>query len=146
MANGLPCDSAGEHSAFVDAFEFIVHSRESISGGVCIGGPGEIADLALSHLAVSAAAVAIAVLVAVPIGLWLGHIAKGEFLAVSVSNIGRAVPSLALLAFFVAFLGIGATNVIAVLTLLAIPPILTNTYVGVRQVDQETVAAARGMG
>jgi osmoprotectant transport system permease protein len=63
-----------------------------------------------------------------------------------VSNVGRAVPSLALLAFFVAFLGVGRTNVITVLTLLAIPAILTNTYVGVRQVDPETVAAARGMG
>jgi osmoprotectant transport system permease protein len=90
--------------------------------------------------------VALAVLIAVPVGLYLGHVGKGEFLAVSVSNIGRAVPSLALLAFFVAFLGIGAVNVIAVLTLLAIPPILTNTYVGVRQVDRETVDAARGMG
>ena len=62
------------------------------------------------------------------------------------SNVVRAVPSLALLAFFVAFLGVGFTNVVFVLTLLAIPPILTNTYVGVTQVDRETVDAARGMG
>ena len=88
----------------------------------------------------------LAVLISVPLGLYLGHIRKGEFLAVSVSNIGRAVPSLALLAFFVAFLGVGFTNVVVVLTLLAIPPILTNTYVGVTQVDRETVDAARGMG
>jgi osmoprotectant transport system permease protein len=142
----LDCGPAPDHSGFIDAFDFILHSRESVSGGVCIGGPGELLDLAVSHLAVSAAAVVIAVAIAVPVGLWLGHIGKGEFLAVSVSNVGRAVPSLALLAFFVAFLGIGATNVIAVLTLLAIPPILTNTYVGVRQVDRETVDAARGMG
>jgi osmoprotectant transport system permease protein len=142
----VSCPAAPDHSAFVDAFNWILHERESVSGGVCIGGPGEIADLAASHLAVSAAAIAIAVAIAVPVGLWLGHIGKGEFLAVSVSNVGRAVPSLALLAFFVAFLGIGHTNVIAVLTLLAIPPILTNTYVGVRQVDRDTVAAARGMG
>jgi osmoprotectant transport system permease protein len=142
----LPCPQAGDHSAFVDAINWILHERESISGGVCIGGPGEIADLAARHLAVSAVAIAISVLIAVPLGLWLGHVGKGEFLAVSVSNIGRAVPSLALLAFFVAFLGIGFTNVVAVLTLLAIPPILTNTYVGVRQVDRETVDAARGMG
>jgi osmoprotectant transport system permease protein len=142
----LPCTQAGEHPIFVDAVDFIVHQRESVSGGVCIGGPHELLSLAASHLAVSAAAIAIACAVAIPIGLWLGHIGKGEFLAVTVSNVGRAVPSLALLAFFVAFLGIGSTNVIAVLTLLAIPPLLTNTYVGVRQVDEETVAAARGMG
>ena len=87
-----------------------------------------------------------AIAIAVPIGLYLGHIGRGKFLAVSVSNVGRAVPTLALLAFFVAFLGIGFTNVVFVLTLLALPPILTNTYVGVRQVDRETVDAARGMG
>ncbi len=142
----LPCGPAGDHSSFVDAFDFIVSERESVSGGVCIGGPGELIDLAGSHLWVSAVAVVVAIALAVPIGLYLGHIGKGEFLAVSVSNVGRAVPSLALLAFFVAFLGVGHTNVIAVLTLLAIPPILTNTYVGVRQVDRETVDAARGMG
>jgi osmoprotectant transport system permease protein len=142
----LPCPQAGNHAIFIDAIDFVVHDRESVSGGVCIGGPHEILSLAASHLAVSAAAVALACVIAIPIGLWLGHVGKGEFLAVSVSNVGRAVPSLALLAFFVAFLGIGSTNVIAVLTLLAIPPLLTNTYVGVRQVDPETVAAARGMG
>src|SRR3954452_13959472 len=142
----LPCPQAGNHAIFIDAIDFVVHDRESVSGGVCIGGPHEILSLAASHLAVSAAAVALACVIAIPVGLWLGHIGKGEFLAVSVSNIGRAVPSLALLAFFVAFLGIGAVNVIAVLTLLAIPPILTNTYVGVRQVDRETVDAARGIG
>jgi osmoprotectant transport system permease protein len=90
--------------------------------------------------------VAIALLIAVPIGLILGHIGKGEFLAISTSNVGRAVPSLALLAFFIAFIGVGPANVILVLVLLAIPPILTNAYVGVRQVDRDTVDAARGMG
>src|SRR3954447_1824694 len=142
----IGCPEAAPHDAFVDAVDFLLHERESISGGVCIGGPGEIAHLAASHLTVSVIAIVLATAIAVPIGLWLGHIRKGEVLAVSVSNVGRAVPSLALLAFFVAFLGVGRTNVIAVLTLLALPAILTNTYVGVRQVDPETVAAARGMG
>lgn len=145
MSLGCP-DVGGKHSGFADAFDLIFHQRESISGGVCVGGPGEFGHLAVLHLKVSVVAVVIAVLIAVPIGLWLGHIRKGEFLAVSVSNVGRAVPSLALLAFFVAFLGVGFTNVTLVLTLLAIPPILTNTYVGTRQVEQETVAAARGVG
>jgi osmoprotectant transport system permease protein len=132
--------------AFADAIDFILHERESISGGVCIGGPAELLDLAASHMGVSAVAMVIAIAVALPVGLWLGHKGRGEFLAVSVSNVGRAVPSLALLAFFVAFLGIGFTNVVFVLTLLAIPPILTNTFVGVRQVEPESVDAARGVG
>ena len=141
-----PCPEAGPHSAFADAFDFILHSRESISGGVCIGGWDDLGHLAASHLLVSLVAIAIAVAVTVPIGLWLGHNGKGEFFAITASNVGRAVPSLALLAFFVAFLGIGFSNVVAVLTLLAIPPILTNTFVGVTQVERESVDAARGMG
>ena len=143
----LGCPPAPENlGAFADAVDFIVSERESISGGVCIGGPAELLDLGASHMLVSLVAVVAAVLIAVPIGLWLGHIGKGEFLAVSVSNVGRAVPTLALLAFFIAFLGIGFTNVAVVLTLLAIPPILTNTYVGVRQTSREAVEAARGVG
>jgi osmoprotectant transport system permease protein len=143
----LPCGPAPSNlGTFPDAIDFILHQRESISGGVCIGGPGELWDLGVTHMAVSAVAIAVAVLISIPIGLWLGHKGRGEFIAVSVSNVGRAVPSLALLAFFIAFIGLGFNNVAAVLTLLAIPPILTNTYVGVRQVDRETVDAARGIG
>jgi osmoprotectant transport system permease protein len=88
----------------------------------------------------------IACAAAIPVGLWLGHIGRGGFLAVSVSNIGRAVPSLALIVFFFAYLGAGYANVTLALVLLAIPPILTNTYVGVRQVDREAVDAGQGMG
>jgi osmoprotectant transport system permease protein len=131
---------------FGGAIDFIFHERESVSGGVQIGGIPELAGYGFTHLWVSVVAVAIALLVAVPIGLILGHKGRGEFLAISTSNVGRAVPSLALLAFFIAFVGVGPTNVILVLVLLAIPPILTNTYVGVRQVDRDTVDAARGMG
>lgn len=143
----LGCGPGPEHAGtFSDAFQLIFKKRESISGGVCIGGLGEFGHLAVLHLRSSLLAIAVAVAVALPLGLWLGHIGRGEFLAVSVSNVGRAVPSLALLAFFVAFLGLGLVNVVAVLALLAIPPILTNTYVGVRQVSRETVDAARGQG
>src|SRR5215218_9918106 len=83
---------------FHDAFDFILHKRESVSGGVCIGGPGELWDLTQTHLLVWFVAIAAAVVISVPLALWLGHIGKGEFVAVSVSNVGRAVPSLALLA------------------------------------------------
>lgn len=131
---------------FGGAVDFIFNERESVSGGVQIGGIPELADFGLTHLWISVAAVAIALVLAVPVGLVLGHKGRGEFVAISTSNVGRAVPSLALLAFFIAFVGVGPVNVILVLVLLAIPPILTNTYVGVRQVDRDTVDAARGMG
>jgi osmoprotectant transport system permease protein len=94
----------------------------------------------------SLAAMAVACATAVPLGLWLGHLGKGGFIAINASNVGRAVPSLALIAFFVAYVGVGFTNVMLALVLLAIPPVLTNTYVGMRQVDRDAVDAARGMG
>jgi osmoprotectant transport system permease protein len=132
-------------SQFKDAIDFIFHSRESVTGGIRVGG-SEIWTLLAKHLELSFAALGLACVLAIPIGLWLGHIRKGEFLAISISNVGRAVPTLALIAFFVAYLGVGFKNVTLALTLLAIPPIVTNAYVGVAQVDRDTVDAARGMG
>ena len=131
---------------FGDALDYIVQERESVSGGVQIGGPGELLELTATHVLLSGVAIAAAVAIFLPLGLALGHRNRGEFLAVSVSNVGRAVPSLALLAFFLAYLGIGFANVATVLFLLAIPPILTNTFVGVRQVEPDAVDAARGLG
>jgi osmoprotectant transport system permease protein len=131
---------------FGDAISFIFNSRESRLGGADVGGLGQIWDLMWPHLKLSGAAMAIACAISVPIGLWLGHIGKGGFLAINVSNVGRAVPSLALIAFFVAYLGVGFLNLMLALVLLAIPPIITNAYTGTRQVDRETVDAARGMG
>jgi osmoprotectant transport system permease protein len=130
---------------FKDAIDFIFHSRESLTGGVRIGG-SELWSLLGTHLKLSFAALGLACLIAVPLGLWLGHIRKGSFLAISISNAGRAVPTLALIAFFIAYVGVGFTNVMLALMLLAIPPILTNAYVGVSQVEPETVDAARGVG
>jgi len=129
-----------------EAVSFIFERQPSVSGDVEIGGLAEIGSLTVSHMAISFAAVAIGAAIAMPLGLYLGHIGKGEFAAVSVSNVGRAVPVLALLAFFIAYTGIGFQTVIIVLILLAIPPILTNSYVGVRQVERDAVDAARGMG
>jgi osmoprotectant transport system permease protein len=131
---------------FGDAISFIFHQRESRIGGVQVGGLGQIWDLMWPHLKLSGAAMGIACAISIPIGLWLGHIGKGGFLAINVSNVGRAVPSLALIAFFVAWLGVGFLNLMLALVLLAIPPIITNAYTGTRQVDRETVDAARGMG
>ena len=131
---------------FGDAIDFIFYERESQAGTVQVGGLREIWDLTLKHLELSFVAILIATLVALPIGAWLGHIGRYQFLAVSTSNIGRAVPALGLVVFFIAFLGVGFVNVCLALVVLAIPPILTNTYVGVRGVDPETVDAANGSG
>ena len=109
-------------------------------------GGSQFLDLTWEHLKLTFVAMAVACAIAIPAGLWLGHIRRGSFLAISVSNVGRAVPSLALIALFVAYLGTGFTNVTLALVLLAIPPILTNTYVAVTQVEGDTVDAARGMG
>ena len=132
-------------SEFQDAINFIFHSRESLTGGVRVGG-SEIWTLLWKHLELSFVSLALGCLIAVPLGLWLGHTRRGEFIAISISNIGRAVPTLALIAFFIAYLGVGFRNVALALTLLAIPPILTNAYVGVTQVDPDSVDAARGVG
>ncbi|MGH2554717.1 MAG: ABC transporter permease [Actinomycetota bacterium] len=116
-------------------------------------GPNGVPTRVLEHIEISAAGVAFALAVAVPIGLLIGHTRRGQFAAVSVANLGRAIPSFAILSivFQVMLTYFGATafgfwpTVIA-LFLLAIPPILTNTYVGIEGVDQDTVEAARGMG
>jgi osmoprotectant transport system permease protein len=131
---------------FGDAIDFIFDERESPAGGAQVGGLSEMWELMWEHLKLSGVAMGIACLVSVPLGLWLGHTGRGGFLAINASNVGRAVPTLALIAFFVAFLGVGFWNLTLALVLLAIPPILTNTYTGVRQVDRDTVDSARGMG
>jgi len=131
---------------FIDAIDFIFNTREAQTGGVEVGGLEQALAFTWAHVQLSAVAMLVACLFAVPLGLWLGHLGRGELVAVSMSNIGRAVPSLALIAFFAAYIGVGFTNVTIALVLLAIPPILTNAYVGVRQVDREAIDAARGMG
>lgn len=136
----------GGRVIFIDAVDFIFNTREAQTGGVEVGGLEQALAFTWAHVQLSAVAMLIACLFAVPLGLWLGHLGRGELVAISMSNIGRAVPSLALIAFFAAYIGVGFTNVTIALVLLAIPPILTNTYVGVRQVDRDVIDAGRGMG
>ena len=133
-------------NAFVDAIDFIFNERDSPAGGARVGGLGEIWELMWPHLKLSGASLGIACAIAIPLGLWLGHRGRGGFVAINASNVGRAVPSLALIAFFVAWIGVGFTNLTLALVLLAIPPVLTNTYTGVRQVDRDAVDSAKGMG
>jgi len=105
----------------------------------------------LEHLELSGLAVAVAIVLAMPIALYLGHRGRGGFIAINVANIGRALPSLALLAFglIVAIalgLGLGFWPTMFALVPLAIPPIVTNTFVAITEVDRDVVDAARGMG
>jgi osmoprotectant transport system permease protein len=131
---------------FRGAIEFIFQQREAELGGLQVGGLGQVLDLASRHIEVSALALAAALVLALPIGVVLGHRGKGELFAVAVGNAGRAIPELALIAFMVAFVGVGLVNLTIALMVLGIPPILTNAFVGVRQVDRGAVEAARGMG
>lgn len=119
---------------FPDAVEFVVDRRELIL------------EKTWDHLVLSGAALAVAILVALPLGIWLGHLHRGSFVAINVANVGRALPSLAVIAIGIAFLGVGFTNVTVALVVLAVPPILTNSYVAVDAVEADVVEAARGMG
>lgn len=100
----------------------------------------------LEHVGMSAAATAAAALLALPVGLALGHWGRLGGLAINVSNVGRAIPSFAILVLALQVFGIGATPAFVALVLLAIPPILTNAYVGMRGVDPEVKEAAQGLG
>jgi osmoprotectant transport system permease protein len=106
------------------------------------------------HLAVSGLAVLAGLVIALPIGLYLGHAGRFGFIAVNVANIGRAIPSLAAIALAIPVAatllgvqnGLGFWPTFLALIPLAVPPILTNAYVGVRGVDRDVIEAARGMG
>ena len=119
---------------FVDALEFVVANRDLVG------------DKTVEHLALSGASLGVALAVAVPLGVSLGHLHRGSFVAINLGNVGRALPSLAVIAIGLAIFGIGFTNVMVALVVLAVPPILTNAYVAVDEVDPDAVEAARGMG
>jgi osmoprotectant transport system permease protein len=108
--------------------------------------PGLLWHKAVEHLELSGAALGIALAIALPLGVVLGHLHRGSFVAISVSNIGRALPSLVLIAFGILIFGIGFWNNTAALVALGVPPILTNAYFAVDGIDRNVVEAARGMG
>lgn len=127
---------------FIEAFKFIGRNGE-------VPGQQHLPTLlyySLGTVKIAAIAMAISLVIALPIGLWLGHIHRGSFVAINLGNIGRALPSLAVLAIALAFFGLGLKNVLLALCVLAIPPIITNAYVAVDEVDRDLVDAARGMG
>jgi osmoprotectant transport system permease protein len=100
----------------------------------------------VEHVTISGISVGLAALIALPAAMYIGHRRRFEFLVVSTANLGRAIPSFGLLFLFVILFGIGDEPIVLAMILLAIPPILTNTYVGIQGVDPDTLEAARGMG
>jgi osmoprotectant transport system permease protein len=120
--------------AFVDAFRFI-----PAHASLLLEKSGETAELAFTALG-------IAVVLALPLGAWLGHRHRGLFLALGVSSLGRALPSVALIGLGIAVLGVGFWNLTVALVVLAVPPVLTNAFFAVEGVDPDAVEAARGMG
>src|SRR5579864_448555 len=111
------------------------------------GIPNRLAE----HLLISGVTAVAAVLIALPLGVIFGHTGRGGFLAINVANVGRAMPSLALLALMLPLalslkLGLGFWPTFIALVPLGIPPVLTNSFVAVREVDRDVIEAARGMG
>jgi ABC-type proline/glycine betaine transport systems, permease component len=105
------------------------------------------------HIGISAASLVIATAVAIPVGLWIGHTGRGVGFAINLANLGRAVPSLAAIGIVVPFTqaidpdaGFRIYPTLVAMVVLAVPPILVNTFAGVAQVDRDLVESARGMG
>lgn len=134
---------------FIETWRYLADSAHWTGTG------GLIARL-LEQLLLTGTALAAAMLVGLPLALWLGHLGRGGFLAINISNVGRAVPTFALLALLVAadwpgssvfgpYGRAGLATLIA-LVLFALPPIITNAYVAVREVPADVRESARGMG
>jgi osmoprotectant transport system permease protein len=107
---------------------------------------GLLASKTLSHLGICAIAIGIALAIALPAGVYLGHRHRGAYVAINIANAIRALPSLALIAISLALVGLSVLNIEVALVALAIPPILTNAFTAVDGVDPDAVEAARGMG
>lgn len=120
--------------AFTGAFHFMAHN------------PGFLWSKALDQIELSAAALGIALAVALPLGIVLGHFHRGATIAIGASILGRALPSVVLIGVFLTVLGIGFRNNMVALAVLGTGPILTNSYEGIDGVDRDAVDAARGMG
>ena len=126
---------------------FIGHVIQWFLTGAHWQGDAGILHRLWEHVAMSGASLLTAAAIALPIGLFVGHVGRGGALAINISNVGRAIPSFALLVLAVeAHLGIGAIPPYIALVALGVPPIVTNSYLGMREVDADVREAARGMG
>jgi osmoprotectant transport system permease protein len=127
-----------------------------LTDGANWSGDGGMLALMVQQLLLTVTALAMAAGLGLPLALWLGHLGRGGFLAINISNIGRAVPTFALLALFVTAdwpgtetlgpYGRAGLATLLALTLFALPPVITNAYVAVREVPPDVVESARGMG
>jgi osmoprotectant transport system permease protein len=131
--------------------DVLVAALEWLFDPVNYTGLDSIPRRVIEHIQISSQSLLIAFGVSLPVGLYIGHRRKFEFLAVTVGNLGRAIPSFGILGMFFIWTFnwpgvLGFWAVFFALFFLAIPPILTNTYVGIKGVDRDTVEAARGMG
>jgi osmoprotectant transport system permease protein len=140
---------AGAVTDFIRAIHWIFTASNWTEVNFNTGIRGQLAY----HVELSALSLFFATAAAIPVGMLVGHKRRGEFLAVSVANVGRAIPSFAIVVLLFILVGNVAPHLqfsmlptIIALVLLVIPPILTNTYVGIQSVDRDTVEAARGMG
>jgi osmoprotectant transport system permease protein len=109
-------------------------------------GPDGIPVRTLQHVYYSLLATAIAAAIALPIGVFVGHTGRGALFAVNLTNLGRSIPSLGIIILMFTLAGFGVIPVLVTLVALAIPPIVTNSYIGVRSVDRDVREAAEGMG
>jgi osmoprotectant transport system permease protein len=126
--------ATGLGQQFIDSFKFMGNNTSHLLHDT------------LGTLALSGAALGVALAVTLPAAVWLGHIHRGAGMAIRTANLGRALPELGLIAIFLALLGLGFLNVMVALVIVGIPPILANGFTAVDGVDPEVVDAARGMG
>jgi osmoprotectant transport system permease protein len=131
--------------------EILRQMWDYLSSDAAWSGNRGLPALTWAHLKLSALAVVVAAVVAIPPAVALGHIRRGGLLAVSIVNIGRALPTFAIIVLILPFslrygFGLGFWPTLVALVLLAVPPIFTNTYTGVRDAPPDAVEAARGMG
>lgn len=124
---------------FADAFAWIFDPAH-------LGGRVDLPGHLLEHLRVSGLCVLISVIIAVPIGVAIGHTGKGRGAAILISNITRALPTLGLLSILILAIGVNLIPIVIVLVILGIPPMLAGAYAGVESVDRQTIDAARALG
>ncbi|WP_340560262.1 ABC transporter permease [Streptomyces sp. GSL17-111] len=119
-----------------------------LTDGANWSGPGGVWERLGEHLFLTGVCLGLACAIALPVALWLGHVGRGGALAVNLSNVGRAVPTFAVLVLLglTPLGGHGAWPTVIALVLFAVPPLLTNAYVGMREADRGVVEASRGMG
>ncbi|MEE0252371.1 MAG: ABC transporter permease, partial [Acutalibacteraceae bacterium] len=106
----------------------------------------EILVLLLEHIKLTAISVGLAILIGVPLGIFISYMSKASKIVLSIANVIQAIPSMALLGFMIPFLGIGALPAITAVVLYSLLPIIKNTYTGLESINPQTLEAAKGIG